>query len=51
VYPSLVAVAAEALRGTGVKVASVATGFPSGQTSLGVKVEETREAVAAGASA
>jgi deoxyribose-phosphate aldolase len=49
VYPALVAVAADALRGTGVQVASVATGFPSGQTSLSVKVEETREAVAAGA--
>jgi deoxyribose-phosphate aldolase len=49
VYPALVPVAAEALRGTGVQVASVATGFPSGQTSLSVKVEETREAVAAGA--
>ena len=44
VYPALVPVAAEALRGTGVQVASVATGFPSGQTSLSVKVEETREA-------
>ena len=42
-------VAREALRGTGVAVASVSTGFPSGQTSLEVKVEETREAVAAGA--
>ena len=30
-------------------MASVATGFPAGQTSLEVKVEETREAVAAGA--
>jgi deoxyribose-phosphate aldolase len=50
VYPALVAVAAEALKGSGVAVASVATGFPSGQTSLQVKVEETREAVAAGAS-
>jgi deoxyribose-phosphate aldolase len=49
VYPSLVAVAAEALEGSGVAVASVATGFPSGQTSLKVKVDETREAVAAGA--
>jgi deoxyribose-phosphate aldolase len=49
VYPALVPVAAEALRGTGVQVASVATGFPAGQTSLSVKVEETREAVAAGA--
>ena len=50
VYPALVAVAAEALRGTGVAVASVATGFPSGQTSLDVKLRETAEAVAAGAS-
>ena len=50
VYPALVPVAADALKGTGVAVASVATGFPSGQTSLQVKVEETREAVAAGAS-
>src|SRR6201995_4551606 len=50
VYPALVPVAAEALRGTGVNVASVATGFPAGQTSLQVKVSETREAVAAGAS-
>src|SRR3954454_4861208 len=50
VYPSLVAVAHAALRGTGVAVASVASGFPSGQTSLAAKVEETREAVAAGAS-
>jgi deoxyribose-phosphate aldolase len=50
VYPALVGVASEALRGTGVAVASVATGFPAGQTSLDVKISETREAVAAGAS-
>src|SRR5262249_46012846 len=49
VYPALVGVAREALDGTGVAVASVSTGFPSGQTSLDVKVEETRDAVAAGA--
>lgn len=49
VYPSLVGVAADALRDSGVAVASVATGFPAGQTSLKVKVDETREAVAAGA--
>src|SRR5690242_21003890 len=36
VYPSLVAVAREALAGTGVKTASVATAFPSGQASLEV---------------
>jgi deoxyribose-phosphate aldolase len=49
VYPALVPVARDAVRGTGVQVASVATGFPAGQTSLDVKVEETRDAVAAGA--
>jgi deoxyribose-phosphate aldolase len=49
VYPALAGVAADALRGSGVAVASVSTGFPSGQTSLAVKLEETREAVAAGA--
>src|SRR3954453_23597831 len=49
VYPSLVGVAHEALRGTGGAVASAATGFPAGQSSLAVKVEETRKAVAAGA--
>ncbi len=49
VYPALVPVAVEALKGTGVQVASVSTGFPAGQTSLRVKVEDTREAVAAGA--
>ncbi len=49
VYPDLVPVAVEALRGSGVKVASVATGFPSGRTSLDLKVEETRRAVDAGA--
>ncbi|HEX4813416.1 MAG TPA: deoxyribose-phosphate aldolase [Nonomuraea sp.] len=49
VYPDLVAVAAEAVRGSGVKVASVATAFPSGRSSLEVKVSETALAVAAGA--
>ncbi|MEV0165942.1 deoxyribose-phosphate aldolase [Nonomuraea fuscirosea] len=49
VYPDLVAVAVEALKGTGVKVASVATAFPSGRTSLEVKVSDTTLAVAAGA--
>ncbi|WP_433499394.1 2-deoxyribose-5-phosphate aldolase [Sphaerimonospora sp. CA-214678] len=49
VYPDLVATAVQALRGTDVKVASVATAFPSGRSSLEVKVAETRFAVAAGA--
>jgi deoxyribose-phosphate aldolase len=41
--------AVEHLRGSDVRVASVATAFPSGQTFLDVKIAETREAVAAGA--
>lgn len=49
VYPTLVAEAKDALRGSSVKVASVATGFPSGQTFTPLKVEETKMAVAAGA--
>ncbi len=49
VYPALVGEAKDALRGSSVKVASVATGFPSGQTFRDVKLAETREAVAAGA--
>jgi deoxyribose-phosphate aldolase len=49
VYPALVPVAREALEGSGVKVASVATGFPSGQYPLAVRVQDTLDAVAAGA--
>jgi deoxyribose-phosphate aldolase len=49
VYPSMVAVAREALAGTGVATASVATGFPAGQVSLEAKLRDTEDAVAAGA--
>jgi deoxyribose-phosphate aldolase len=49
IYPALVAEAKDALRGSTVKVASVATGFPSGQTFLDVKLAEVRAAVDAGA--
>ena len=49
VYPDMVPVAVEALRGSRVKVASVATAFPSGRASLAVKLADTRDAVAAGA--
>ncbi len=49
VYPSLVSTAKEALEGTGVKTASVATGFPAGQISLEAKLKDTEDAVAAGA--
>ena len=49
VYPSMIATAREALAGSTVKVASVATYFPSGQAPLSVKLEDVRQAVAAGA--
>jgi len=49
VYPSLVETCVDALRGTNVKVASVATGFPSGQYPLDVRLDDVRRAVAAGA--
>ncbi|RKN37617.1 deoxyribose-phosphate aldolase [Streptomyces hoynatensis] len=49
VYPDLVGTAVEALRGTGVAVASVATAFPSGRAPLEAKLVDTRAAVAAGA--
>ena len=49
VYPNLVPHAIARLRGTGVKVASVATAFPSGQAPLDVKVREVEEVVAMGA--
>src|SRR3954447_3100594 len=49
VYPDLVGVAVQALRGTGVQVASVATAFPSGRAALATKLVDVAEAVAAGA--
>jgi deoxyribose-phosphate aldolase len=49
VYPNLVAAARQRLAGSGVKVASVATAFPSGQSTLDVKLREVEDAVALGA--
>ena len=49
VYPNLVAPAKERLRGSGVKVASVATAFPSGQSPTDLKVAEMRAVVELGA--
>ena len=49
VYPRLVRVAREAVGRSGVKVASVATGFPSGQSRLKERLSEIRYAVGAGA--
>ena len=49
VYPAMVPDARREVEGTGIQVASVATAFPSGQTSLELKLEETRIAVEKGA--
>ncbi len=49
VYPSLVDVAVKELKGSGVKVASVATAFPAGQSSMQIKLDDTRLAVENGA--
>jgi deoxyribose-phosphate aldolase len=49
IYPDLVDVAVSELRGTGIKVASVASAFPAGRTSLPVKLADVRLAVEAGA--
>ncbi len=49
IYPDLVPVAKAELAGSPVKVASVATAFPSGRAGLPVKLADTRDAVAAGA--
>jgi deoxyribose-phosphate aldolase len=49
VYPNHVATAVAALKGTGIKVASVATAFPSGNSSREIKLSDTKIAVDAGA--
>jgi deoxyribose-phosphate aldolase len=49
VYPNMVAIAKQALAGHDIRVASVATAFPSGMSSRAVKLEDTRLAVEAGA--
>ena len=40
IYPNLVPVAVDRVKASGVRVASVATAFPSGQSPLEIKVEE-----------
>jgi len=49
VYPDMVATAVAELKGTGVNVASVATAFPSGRSTMQIKIADTRFAVEAGA--
>jgi len=50
VYPDMVATAVEALEGSPVVVASVATAFPSGRSNIDVKLADTQMALDAGAS-
>ena len=49
VYPTFVKLAAKELANSSVKVAAVAGGFPSGQTSLEIKIAETKYALDQGA--
>jgi deoxyribose-phosphate aldolase len=49
VYPTMVPIAKKSLENTGINVASVATAFPSGMTSLEYKLEEVKMVVTAGA--
>jgi deoxyribose-phosphate aldolase len=49
VYPNLVPAALDKLKGSSVKVASVATAFPSGQSPTHIKVAEVRDVVEMGA--
>lgn len=49
VYPELVEVAYEALAGSGVHLASVATGFPSGQYPIDIRLEDVKRAIELGA--
>ncbi len=49
IYPALVPAAVEAVRGSSVKVVSVAGGFPSGQSPITERIDEIREVVKLGA--
>ena len=49
VYPTMVGVAKKALAGHDINIASVATAFPSGMSTLSVKLDDARMAVDAGA--
>jgi deoxyribose-phosphate aldolase len=49
VYHQLIDPAVKALKGTGIPVAAVSTGFPAGQIPMDVKIREIEESLAAGA--
>ncbi|MFM7661937.1 MAG: deoxyribose-phosphate aldolase [Bacteroidota bacterium] len=50
VYPSMVKIAQEVLKNSNIQIASVATAFPSGQSTLEIKLKDTKFAVDQGAS-
>jgi deoxyribose-phosphate aldolase len=49
IYPSMIKFAKEIVSGSGVKVASVATSFPSGQSLLNIRLDEVKKAISLGA--
>lgn len=49
VYPSMVKIAKNEVKDSGVKVASVSTAFPAGQAPMSVKIDDTKFAVDNGA--
>jgi len=49
VYPNMVKTASKALKDSDVLVASVATAFPSGNSTLAIKINDTKEAIEKGA--
>ncbi|PCI62845.1 MAG: deoxyribose-phosphate aldolase [Gammaproteobacteria bacterium] len=49
VYHNMITTAVESLKGSGIPVAAVSTGFPAGQTPLNIKISEIDASVAAGA--
>ncbi|MCG8577851.1 MAG: deoxyribose-phosphate aldolase [Flavobacteriales bacterium] len=49
VYPSMVKIAKQQLKNTDIKIASVATAFPSGQSPIEIKLADTQFAVEEGA--
>ena len=49
VYPSMVSIANKSLKGTNIKTASVATGFPSGMTNFKAKIDEVKYVIDEGA--
>jgi deoxyribose-phosphate aldolase len=49
VYPSMVRIAKDSLKGTDINVASVATAFPSGMSPLSIRIDDTKFAVSEGA--